>query len=234
LIQLQAPLTKVSVPIQADDAPNIFVTVNAWQPQDTTLTDQTWSSLADTRLRTAKVEIAVPVSNKRLTVTITPDKSTYAPREEATFAFKVTDENGQPVQAELSAALVDEAIFSLSEDQAGPIFEAFYHKRDHLVKAYDSMAPTRWFSGGGGGGGEATGGPRSDFPDTAIWLPVLQTDANGVVSVTVTLPDNLTTWRLTTKAVTAQETQVGGAPAVAAPLDGGRSGRAVGVGSQLQ
>ena len=209
LIQLRAPLTKVSVPIQTDDAPNIFVTVNAWQPQDTTLIAQTWSSLADTRLRTAKVEIAVPVNNKRLTVTITPDKSTYAPREKATFAFKVTDENGQPVQAELSAALVDEAIFSLSEDQAGHIFEAFYHKRDHLVQTYDSMAPTRWFSGGGGGGGEATGGPRSDFPDTAIWLPVLQTDANGVLTVTVTLPDNLTTWRLTTKAVTAQETQVG-------------------------
>jgi uncharacterized protein YfaS (alpha-2-macroglobulin family) len=209
LIELQAPLTRVSVPIQADDAPNIFVTVNAWQPQDTTLTAQTWNSLADSRLRTAKVEIAVPVSNKRLTVMVTPDKSTYAPRDEATFAFKVTDENGQPVQAELSAALVDEAIFSLSEDQAGPIFDAFYHKREHLVHTLDSLAPTRWFSGGGGGGGDVAPGPRSDFPDTAIWLPVLQTDVNGVLTITVTLPDNLTTWRLTTKAVTAQETQVG-------------------------
>ncbi|MCE7988120.1 MAG: hypothetical protein DYG89_43710 [Caldilinea sp. CFX5] len=209
LIQIQAPLTRLSVPIQVDDAPNIFVTVNAWQPQDTTLTAQTWSSLADRRLRTAKVEIAVPVSNKRLTVTVTADKTTYAPRDEATFAFKVTDENGQPVQAELSAALVDEAIFTLSEEQAGPIFDAFYHKRDHLVHTLDSMAPTRWFSGGGGGGGEVGPGPRSDFPDTAIWLPVLQTDVNGVLTVTVTLPDNLTTWRLTTKAVTAQATQVG-------------------------
>lgn len=209
LIQLQSPLTKISVPIQTDDAPNIFITVNAWQTQDTTLTDQTWSSQPDSRLRTANVEVQVPVSNKRLRVEITPDQTTYAPRDQATFTFKVTDETGQPVLAELSLALVDEAIFSLSEELAGPIFEAFYHKRAHLVRTYDSMAPTRWFTGGGGGGGDGGGGPRSDFPDTAIWIPVLKTDANGEATVTVTLPDNLTTWRLTAKAVTANETQVG-------------------------
>ena len=209
LIQLQAPLTKLSVPLQADDAPNLFITVNAWQPQDTTLTDQTWSSQPDSRLRTANVEVEVAVINKRLTVDITPDQTHYAPRAEATFTLKVTDETGQPVEAELSLALVDEAIFSLSDELAGPIFAAFYHKRDHLVQTYDSMAPIRWFTGGGGGGGDVAGAPRSDFPDTAIWIPVLTTDANGEATITVTLPDSLTTWRLTAKAVTAAETQVG-------------------------
>lgn len=210
LIQLQAPLTKVSVPLQSDDAPNLFISVNAWQPQDTTLTDQTWSSQPDSRLRTAKVEVAVAVINKRLTVAITPDQPHYAPREEATFTLKVTDETGQPVVAELSLALVDEAIFSLSDELVGPIFDAFYHRRDHLVQTYDSMAPIRWFTGGGGGGGGGlTGGPRSDFPDTAFWIPVLTTDANGEATITIPLPDSLTTWRLTAKAVTAQETQAG-------------------------
>ena len=36
---------------------------------------------------------------------------------------------GEPVAAELSLALVDEAIFSLSEPLSGPIFDAFYHYR---------------------------------------------------------------------------------------------------------
>ena len=62
--------------------------------------------------------------------------------------------------------------------------------------------------GGGGGGGDLAGNPRSNFPDTAEWVPVLHTDYNGETSVTITLPDNLTSWRLTAKAVTA-DTQVG-------------------------
>ncbi|MBK9055851.1 MAG: hypothetical protein IPL78_34600 [Chloroflexi bacterium] len=62
--------------------------------------------------------------------------------------------------------------------------------------------------GGGGGGGDGTGSPRSDFRDTAYWFPALYTDANGEVTVTITLPDNLTSWRFTARAVTA-DTQVG-------------------------
>jgi uncharacterized protein YfaS (alpha-2-macroglobulin family) len=73
------------------------------------------------------------------------------------------------------------------------------------------MRPTRYLGGGrggGGGGGDLAGNPRSDFPDTAQWFPVLETDANGEVQVTFTLPDSLTSWRLTAKAATA-DTQVG-------------------------
>jgi uncharacterized protein YfaS (alpha-2-macroglobulin family) len=67
------------------------------------------------------------------------------------------------------------------------------------------MSPVRWLGGGmgGGGGGDgAAGVPRSDFPDTAAWLPVLRTDGNGEVVVRLRLPDNLTSWRITAKAVT--------------------------------
>ncbi|TFG69777.1 MAG: alpha-2-macroglobulin, partial [Anaerolineales bacterium] len=35
---------------------------------------------------------------------------------------------------------------------------------------------------------------REEFADTAFWAPQLLTDAQGKVSVSVTLPDNLTTW----------------------------------------
>jgi hypothetical protein len=46
----------------------------------------------------------------------------------------------------------------------------------------------------------AGGGPpegveiREEFADTAVWAPALVTDAQGRAAVTVTLPDNLTTW----------------------------------------
>ena len=50
--------------------------------------------------------------------------------------------------------------------------------------------------------GFATADVREDFRDTILWLPTLQTDADGLATTTVTFPDNLTEWRLTARAVT--------------------------------
>jgi alpha-2-macroglobulin len=49
---------------------------------------------------------------------------------------------------------------------------------------------------------------REDFSDTAYWNPVFSTDASGKGSVTLTLPDNLTTWVFHGVGVTA-DTKVG-------------------------
>ncbi|RPI28418.1 MAG: hypothetical protein EHM70_16735, partial [Chloroflexota bacterium] len=216
-VHLTAPLTLVEVDIIPEDAPNIYVTVNAWQAQDTRLPDEDYywgSNMPDSDLRTTSVEVQVENTEKALAVTITPDQESYAPRQEATFTIQVADESGQPVEAEVSLAMVDEAIFSLSDELAGPIFQAFYGRRPATVITYDSMSPYREiYAGGRGGGGGGDGalsssGPRSDFPDTAAWFPSLKTDASGKVSVTLVLPDSLTSWRLTAKAVSSR-TQVG-------------------------
>ena len=65
--------------------------------------------------------------------------------------------------------------------------------------------------GSGGGKGEGDLGVvevRQDFPDTAFWDAHVVTGSNGEANVTVTLPDNLTTWRMDARAVT-QDTLVG-------------------------
>jgi alpha-2-macroglobulin len=212
LIRLEAPLTVVELPIEDGDAPNVYVVVNAWLAQETELQEYTSSSLPDGRLLRAHVNLSVPPTTKRLTVAITPDKEIYAPREEATFTVRVTNYRGEPVSAEVALAVVDEAIYALSEELTGPMLDAFYYERPSTVYTYDSLYPTRWLwaggMGGGGDGGALAGGPRSDFPDTAAWFPLLTTDWNGEATVTITLPDSLTSWRLTAKAATA-DTQVG-------------------------
>ncbi|MCI0393317.1 MAG: Ig-like domain-containing protein [Chloroflexi bacterium] len=212
LVQLVPPITIVEVPIETTDTPNIHVVVNAWQALDTTITPETGSSLPDSQLHTASVNLVVPATDKVLNVTITPDQESYAPRDVATFTIQVTNHRGEPVSAEVSLAMVDEAIYTLSEELAGPIYDAFYFERDNLVRTFNALALRRSLyeggMGGGGGDGGGAGGPRSDFPDTAAWFPTLTTNANGEVSVTITLPDNLTSWRLTARAATA-DTQVG-------------------------
>ncbi len=45
---------------------------------------------------------------------------------------------------------------------------------------------------------------RTNFIDTPLWLPSVVTDASGSASATITLPDNLTTWRLDVRGISAQ------------------------------
>ncbi len=45
---------------------------------------------------------------------------------------------------------------------------------------------------------------RSNFADTAIWKPHLETDENGEVTVRMTMPDDLTSWRATVIAIDEQ------------------------------
>lgn len=214
-ITLTPPFTIVEVPIQNDDAPNIFAMVQVWQSTDSVIEGNESNSQPDGRLNTAAVNLVVSTADKVLTVTITPNKTEYAPRENASFTVHVTNAAGTPVSAEVSLGMVDEAIYSLSADLSVPIAQAFYFQRGNLVNTYHSLVPSRSLyppgeccGMGGGGGGDEGGAPRFDFPDTAEWFPVLHTDFNGDVVVEVTLPDSLTSWRLTAKALTA-DTQVG-------------------------
>jgi uncharacterized protein YfaS (alpha-2-macroglobulin family) len=46
--------------------------------------------------------------------------------------------------------------------------------------------------------------PRTNFVDTPLWLPALASGADGKATASVTLPDNLTTWRLDARGISAQ------------------------------
>ncbi len=213
-IEITPPRTTIDLPLVETDAPNLFVSVNAWTPARDSGDPNTQPK--DYRLRLATTEVTVAPLNKQLTVTITADQMTYAPRDRATLTLRVVDETGAPVQAELSLALVDEAIYRLSGDLMPSLYDTFYGPRQQQIATLDGTAPTRtfgfWGGHGGGGGGFEAANPRWSFPDMALWLPELTTDANGEAVVTMSLPDSLTTWRAVVKAVTAN-TQVGEASA---------------------
>ncbi len=157
-----------------------------------------------------------------LNVTITPDKQQYAPRDTATYNIQVTDVSGNPVQAEVSLALVDKAVLSLTDPNVLPALDAFYGARPLSVRTADTLSinvdritdkVAASEAKGGGGGGEASADAqftRSNFKDTAYWNDTVNTDANGNAQVSVILPDNLTTWTMTARAFT-NDTKVGDA-----------------------
>lgn len=208
VIDLTAPLTTVPVRLQDDDAPNVHITINTYQPV-TAPDGRDWLSRVEARLLVASAEVRVSAAERRLAVSLAADRSSYAPRQPATLTVHVTDAAGQPVRAALSLAVVDEAVLSLSGAQAADVFTAFYGPRADSVQTYDSLRPQRYLPcecGGGGGGGEnLVGNPRFNFPDTVFWNGSLRTDADGYVTVTLALPDALTRWQVVARAITADE-----------------------------
>ncbi len=213
-ITLLSGTNLITVPVRADFAPNIYVAVN----QFGTLGADWWfeQSKPEAELHTASTQLLVPMGDRLLTVTLSAEQETYAPGEEATFHVQVADHRSQPVVAEVSLAVVDEAIYALAEDLSKDPFDVFYAPRPNVVGTFDSLKPTRWLfpEGPGLGAGNGDGGaePRRNFLDTAYWAPTVVTDENGQATITFQLPDNLTEWRALARAVTT-DTLVGQATA---------------------
>lgn len=62
---------------------------------------------------------------RHLNVQVIPRADQVRPGEEIEVELRVTDQNGKPVRAELSLAMVDEALFDLYPDRSGSIRAAF-------------------------------------------------------------------------------------------------------------
>jgi len=217
-------VTLISLPIEADHAPNVFATVNVFQ-RGVEPDGGYWyleQSTPEGRLLLDSAELVVSATDRMLQVELLSDRTTYHPREEVTFTIRVRDQAGDPVAAEVSLGLVDEAIYALSEDLSADIQETFYGRRDNDVASYDSLHPRRFYfsryppaptppaptpAPPDEDPGEADG-VRRDFPDTAYWHPGVVTDAEGQAVVSLTLPDNLTRWRALARAVSL-DTRVG-------------------------
>ena len=73
-------------------------------------------------IRSAHKDIKV---ERLLNISLKPRQEIYAPGAEAFIEVEVTDQNGEPVQAALSVALVNEALFSLYPDPVSPIRQFF-------------------------------------------------------------------------------------------------------------
>ncbi len=137
------------------------------------------------------------------------DKEAYMPGDAVTLSAKVRDKNGNPVSAQMCVSIVDEAVFALRE-QYFDILASLYGEMNfynYYIYKYTSLTgdinPFNNSGDGGKGAGdnlEAYDIFRDDFRDTAFFKP-LQSDQDGNASLSFTLPDNITSWRITTLAV---------------------------------
>ncbi|MFQ3609951.1 MAG: alpha-2-macroglobulin family protein [Fimbriimonadales bacterium] len=188
IVRSRGTLTRVALPLTAEQVPSAVVSV---------------CMVYQKRMYQRTVPIRVGWKRSELQISVRTDKARYQPRDPVRAEVRVQDAQGRPVRAELSLAVVDESLYAIREDAPQFIHKAFYTLRWNKVNT-EFSAP--WLALQGDKGEAET--PRRDFPDTAFWLPTLQTDAQGIARAEFRLPDSLTEWRLTAIGHTAR-TEVG-------------------------
>jgi uncharacterized protein YfaS (alpha-2-macroglobulin family) len=175
------------------------------------------------QLITAQKSLKVPLVERTLTITATPSKPRFLPGETGSFDVLAVDYKGKPVEADLSFGEVDEALYSVRQDESGNIVNFFYPKRSVELSPESSFA--YYFFGEAGlkspllarlndglfhprmaqvkpGSDLVVPKVRKAFPDTAYWNPNVHTGPDGHARVEFAFPDSLTTWRTTIRGMT--------------------------------
>ncbi|HLF92929.1 MAG TPA: MG2 domain-containing protein [Planctomycetota bacterium] len=195
---------------------------------DLKLSDPSWApnvTLSATAIKGNEVlaaykRLVLNPSHKFVNIEIKPDREEYRPRQKAVYEIRTTGADGCPVAAEVAVGIVDDSIYALQEEYEEDLRKFFVPPRWNEVETSASLF--YYHSGGAkGGGGPLTGATfgldepreggeprfaetevRSKFADTMLWK-IVRTSADGLARVEVEIADNLTTWRATARAVTA-------------------------------
>lgn len=182
-----------SVPARLELSPNAYAAATQWTAN---------GLIGDNKI------LPIPDPSRKLQVEIKSDKAVYRPGETAHYTLATRDENGKPVVAEVAVAVIDSALLSIRPDNTPDLYGTFWANRENFVST-SSSAPTE-VSGGAYQRVGKTASIRSVFKDTAYWNARVETDKAGVAKFDVKVPGNLTTWKATARAITA-DTRVGSA-----------------------
>ena len=195
----------IKVPVMAEDAPNIFVSVLIFRGSQ--------DSPQESKMPTYKLgycELTVQSSTHDLGITLKPEHDKVQPGEPVNFTTTIADPAGKPLpNAEVTLFAVDEGVLSLMSFKT-PDPGALFHAPEALavrnnsnfgdIVTEDEKLRQRgnkgFVVGGGGDESEANPPARKNFVATALWTASAVTDAQGQVKSRFTAPDNLSRFRL--------------------------------------
>jgi uncharacterized protein YfaS (alpha-2-macroglobulin family) len=207
----------VTVPIEGNDSPNVFVSVLAVRgrvshvekspsgkkpsAEITALVD-----LNKPTYRLGMTQVKVGWKPHRLDVTVQPAQKTYKVRDRVPVKIHVTAAaTGTPVPAgtEVAVAAVDEALLELAPNPSWKLLEAMMGERGLEVwtsTAQMQVVGKRHYGRKavphGGGGGRDRDQAREMFDSLLLWQGRVVLDANGDAEATIPLNDSLSTFRI--------------------------------------
>src|SRR5262249_10386904 len=113
--------TVLDVPVTPDMAPSVYVSVVLLKPSDGP------DGIAAYRVGYAQLKVS-PLAHQ-LSIALQPDRTRLGPGENVSVTVMTTNQPGAGVPAEVSLAVVDQAVLSLADERNGTIFDAYYGAR---------------------------------------------------------------------------------------------------------
>lgn len=164
-----------------------------------------------------QAQLVLPPKHRIMRLEVVSDRDRYRPGEDANLVVKTFDHKNNPVSAEYSLGVVDEAIYAIREDSLKSLPLVLNPRLPSSVVTQNSLAFTFYGYGAEKSlyalyreqmaeaaalrkGESQKVKIRKNFKDTAYFTATGKTGADGIGKLRVPLPDNLTEWRITTHA----------------------------------
>lgn len=202
---------RLEVPIVAQYAPNVFVSVLGLTPRGEFPVYTGHYDIEAPNFYWGTINLPVRQEVEALKIQISPGVTELKaePGASVTLDFAVLDSKGNGVQAEMAVAVVDEAVLALTGFKT-PTLESLT-KFDRPLGVFTGelrsflvhqtpfyLSKNEPLTGGGGMNEEMMSKLRRRFEAVAYFNPRVLTDAQGKTQVSFTLPDNMTTYRIYT------------------------------------
>jgi uncharacterized protein YfaS (alpha-2-macroglobulin family) len=211
IIAVHGPSVSVPFTITPDMLPNVVVEAVLVR-RGPTLAGSAQPKLTDLA-RSGFATVHVALDSRYVKVVATPLNAQVAPGGTQRVKLHVTDLAGKPIDAELTVAVANETILQLGAYRFPdlvqqiyadlPISTRFADNRDDVKLATQHKYVEKGFGYGGGAmAGPANTRVRTNFRPIAYFNGAVHTDANGDATVSFSVPDDLTTWRVLTLALT--------------------------------
>ena len=120
------------IPIEDAHIPNVYVGVVLYRPPTD---DDPYP-----RYHVGYVNLSVSTAPRRLDVSIKPDRAEAQPGETVGYEVQVTDSEGHGVAADVSVAVVDQAVLSLLDETGPDAMEALWFERALAVQTASSLS----------------------------------------------------------------------------------------------
>ena len=207
IISLEGSAEVIEIPVKEEYLPVFYAALSSFTERTGTEDDYFEPDLGKPRDLFGLTAVRVATTPVELAVTAASGKENYGPGEEAEFTVTVTRE-GRPVEgAEVTVLAVDRGVLDLIDYHVPDPLAYFYNEGHFPLGAIgdDSrrllLRPVTYEVADLQGGDGRKLEERKDFNPLALFEPAVRTGKDGRVTVSATLPDTLSTYRLTAMAL---------------------------------
>ncbi len=205
VIEMTSSSTTVDIPLKSEYIPGVHVSVMIFRPRMKAGPEQEGTDPGKPAVRMGSLYVNLATDTKRIPVQIRKSCDPCGPGQQMRIEIKTVP------GAEVVLDVADRAILDLTGYRFADPVSRFYDIRRYGIRVLDirdalidQFLRTGKGDPGGGGDEESGGGfsldgedgMRRNFRYTAEWKPALVADKNGLITLDLQLPDNLTTFRI--------------------------------------